>query len=286
MRPGPDSSKALEPLPSVDDANLRLYGGHKHSSRGHTTTMIKHDLSSSSTLPPNLSASGIAHQIVKQVQPTVVSSNIISSQPNPTNSSTTFHTASITSLQHLPPSFVQNLPANPVIFQQNGTPITMGNAGVAFQLNQQMFKQNRSGPSNISQTDGQCDDMTKSCEQKQTKSKKKAIQISFQLDGTVVPAISDDDDEDDNDEEPLDQVEDEEDETNEEGNEDPKPLCSEDDVSEDEPNELFECDNVVVCQYDKINRCKNKWRFTLKSGIMNIQGRDYVFSRSTGEATW
>lgn len=33
-----------------------------------------------------------------------------------------------------------------------------------------------------------------------------------------------------------------------------EPLCSDDDVSEEEnQNELFDTDNVVVCQYDKVN---------------------------------
>lgn len=32
-----------------------------------------------------------------------------------------------------------------------------------------------------------------------------------------------------------------------------EPLCSDDDVSEEEnQNELFDTDNVVVCQYDKV----------------------------------
>ena len=36
----------------------------------------------------------------------------------------------------------------------------------------------------------------------------------------------------------------------------------------------------------QITRTKNKWRFTLKKGVMNIDGRDYVFSKATGEADW
>lgn len=31
------------------------------------------------------------------------------------------------------------------------------------------------------------------------------------------------------------------------------PLNSDDDVSEDDPTEMFETDNVVVCQYDKVS---------------------------------
>lgn len=45
---------------------------------------------------------------------------------------------------------------------------------------------------------------------------------------------------------------DDDDEGNEEGREDPNPLCSDDDVSDDEPEKLFETENVIVCQYDKV----------------------------------
>lgn len=38
--------------------------------------------------------------------------------------------------------------------------------------------------------------------------------------------------------------------------------------------------------FSQITRTKNKWRFTLKSGVMSIEGRDYVFSKATGEADW
>lgn len=64
------------------------------------------------------------------------------------------------------------------------------------------------------------------------------------------------------------------------------PLNSGDDVSNDESSEMFETDNVVVCQYDKITRNRNKWKFHLKDGIMNINGRDYVFQKAVGDAEW
>ena len=31
---------------------------------------------------------------------------------------------------------------------------------------------------------------------------------------------------------------------------------------------------------------KNRWKFHLKDGIMNLEGRDYVFQKATGEADW
>jgi hypothetical protein len=49
-----------------------------------------------------------------------------------------------------------------------------------------------------------------------------------------------------------------------EGKEDPEPLNSSDDVSEPDPSEIFDTDNVIVCQYDKITRIKNRWKFHLK----------------------
>jgi len=68
--------------------------------------------------------------------------------------------------------------------------------------------------------------------------------------------------------------------------EDEEPLNSGDDVSDEDPTELFETDNVVVCQYDKITRSRNKWKFHLKDGIMNLQGKDYVFQKAVGDAEW
>ncbi|CAB4039832.1 Transcription initiation factor IIA subunit 1, partial, partial [Paramuricea clavata] len=68
--------------------------------------------------------------------------------------------------------------------------------------------------------------------------------------------------------------------------EDGDPLNSEDDVSDDDSSDLFDTDNVVVCQFDRITRSKNKWKFHLKDGIMNLNTKDYVFTKATGEAEW
>ncbi|VDL89503.1 unnamed protein product [Schistocephalus solidus] len=76
------------------------------------------------------------------------------------------------------------------------------------------------------------------------------------------------------------------DEEEEEEEEEEEPLNSGDDVSEEEPDVLFQSENVVVCQYDKIHRSRNKWKFCLKDGIMAIHGRDHIFQKATGEAEW
>ncbi|XP_028352505.1 TFIIA-alpha and beta-like factor [Physeter macrocephalus] len=76
-------------------------------------------------------------------------------------------------------------------------------------------------------------------------------------------------------------------------NEDPQvdlveedPLNSGDDVSEQDVLDLFDTDNVIVCQYEKIHRSKNKWKFYLKDGVMCFGGRDYVFAKAVGDAEW
>ncbi|KAM6915187.1 transcription initiation factor IIA subunit 1 [Xenentodon cancila] len=95
-------------------------------------------------------------------------------------------------------------------------------------------------------------------------------------------------DEDEDEEEEYD--EDDEEEKDKDGGEDgqveEEPLNSGDDVSDAEDQELFDTENVVVCQYDKIHRSKNKWKFHLKDGIMNLKGKDFVFSKAIGDAEW
>jgi transcription initiation factor TFIIA large subunit len=58
-----------------------------------------------------------------------------------------------------------------------------------------------------------------------------------------------------------------------------EPLNSEDDVSDEEGQELFDTENVVVCQYDKIHRSKNKWKFHLKDDIMILMEEIIYFPK-------
>jgi len=111
-----------------------------------------------------------------------------------------------------------------------------------------------------------------------------------QLDGGGDSSSDDDedDDDDDNDEDDNDDKDEEEEPHEEEETQDEEPLNSGDDVSdnEDTTEKLYEIDNVVVCQYDKITRTRNKWKFHLKDGIMNLNGKDYVFQKANGDAEW
>mmetsp|Transcript_1118 Transcript_1118/g.3924 ORF Transcript_1118/g.3924 Transcript_1118/m.3924 type:complete len:177 (+) Transcript_1118:386-916(+) len=37
--------------------------------------------------------------------------------------------------------------------------------------------------------------------------------------------------------------------------------------------------NLVLAQYERVTRTKNKWKCVLRDGIMKINGRDWVFSK-------
>lgn len=73
-----------------------------------------------------------------------------------------------------------------------------------------------------------------------------------QLDG---PGDSSDDDdvEDDDDDDDVEEEDDHDDEEHVDEHQDEEIPNSEDDMSDDDPSALFETDNVVVCQYDKVN---------------------------------
>ena len=88
--------------------------------------------------------------------------------------------------------------------------------------------------------------------------------------------VDDDDDNDDDDSD--DDIDGDDDDGEGEGAED-DPLGSGDDISEGDPSDLFNTENVVVCQYDKITRTRNKWKFHLKDGIMNLNGKvNYILA--------
>jgi hypothetical protein len=129
---------------------------------------------------------------------------------------------------------------------------------------------------------------------KKTSKSKKKMTI-HQVDGPNDSSDDDDeldnDDDDDDDDDDLDDDDDGDDILNDdedgdgEGGE-AEPLGSGDDISDEDPSDLFNTENVVVCQYDKIMRTRNKWKFHLKDGIMNLNGKDYVFQKASGEAEW
>jgi transcription initiation factor TFIIA large subunit len=58
-------------------------------------------------------------------------------------------------------------------------------------------------------------------------------------------------------------------------------------IGEDsDDSEEPETDNLIICTFEKVSRVKSKWKMNLKCGVMNINGRDYLFNRATGEGEW
>jgi len=119
--------------------------------------------------------------------------------------------------------------------------------------------------------------------------RKKLMEMLPQVDGGPTMSSSSSDSEEDEDEHISRIVEriDDKAEADDDDGGDEEPLNSADDQSDDEDlDTLFESDNVIVCQFEKVNRARTKWKFTLKDGIMHLNGKDYCFQKCTGEAEW
>jgi transcription initiation factor TFIIA large subunit len=61
---------------------------------------------------------------------------------------------------------------------------------------------------------------------------------------------------------------------------------SEDELNSGAEDEDEEGGMIMLCLYDKVQRVKNKWKYILKDGVANINGKDYVFSKGSGESEW
>ncbi|MCJ1391860.1 transcription factor IIA subunit alpha [Xylographa bjoerkii] len=59
-----------------------------------------------------------------------------------------------------------------------------------------------------------------------------------------------------------------------------------DDNVVDETEEEGNQGEVMLCTYDKVQRVKNKWKCTLKDGVLTTGGKEYVFHKATGEFEW
>ncbi|KAI0594801.1 transcription factor IIA, alpha/beta subunit [Biscogniauxia sp. FL1348] len=54
----------------------------------------------------------------------------------------------------------------------------------------------------------------------------------------------------------------------------------------EENDEDDDAGQIMLCMYDKVQRVKNKWKCVLKDGVLNVNGKDYVFHKATGEYEW
>ncbi|ORX93166.1 transcription factor IIA, alpha/beta subunit [Basidiobolus meristosporus CBS 931.73] len=130
---------------------------------------------------------------------------------------------------------------------------------------------------NIPQTDGPADMSTQEIDAMiATRALAKHARKIPQVDGE-----DDDDDEDAEGEEEGDEAEpvvDSEDAINSDLDD-----TDDDDRGEDGGEEM---EHIVLCQYDKVTRTKNKWKCVLKDGIMLVNGKDYLFHKVNGDFEW
>ncbi|KAI5965668.1 TOA1 [Candida pseudojiufengensis] len=121
--------------------------------------------------------------------------------------------------------------------------------------------------------------MNKLQRSQRNKLSKKPKKKFYQIDGTLDDSENDDDlDEVDLDEEDRDIFNDSDD-----INSDLDDDLESDKSDDDEENQEGQ---IMLCLYDKVQRIKNKWKSNLKEGIANIDGKDYVFHKATGECEW
>ncbi|KAJ3089383.1 hypothetical protein HK102_006518, partial [Quaeritorhiza haematococci] len=48
---------------------------------------------------------------------------------------------------------------------------------------------------------------------------------------------------------------------------------------DDSEEEEHDAEHMILCQYEKVTRIKNKWKCVLKDGIVNVNGKDYLFNK-------
>ena len=58
------------------------------------------------------------------------------------------------------------------------------------------------------------------------------------------------------------------------------------DLDDEENEEDVETEHIILCQYEKVTRVKNKWKMQWKDGAMNLNGRDFLFSKASGDFEW
>ncbi|KAL7077966.1 hypothetical protein ACQ4LE_003456 [Meloidogyne hapla] len=136
-------------------------------------------------------------------------------------------------------------------------------------------------PSNhVPQLDG-----ATSFDNSRTRKNKGSTKRISQLDGGG-PGMTDSSSEEEQDDDPLKRYAGLEDETAQQESpaEEEEPLNSDDDQSDDEDlDTLFDADNVVVCQFEKVHRARNKWKFILKDGV-GVKKCSFKFKKFLGYA--
>lgn len=63
-------------------------------------------------------------------------------------------------------------------------------------------------------------------------------------------------------------------------------LSDEEDGDDEDGGAARDEGDVIIALYEKVQRVKNKWKITLKDGIISADGKDYLFGKCQGEFEW
>jgi len=107
---------------------------------------------------------------------------------------------------------------------------------------------------------------TSACDDTTQLSKNATASSSQSSDVQLIPQLDGNDDDDDDD--------DDADDDWQNGLESPE-------ASDDEDPDV-----IVICAFEKIHRTRGKYKANLKNVIMQMDGKDYMFSKATGEWDW
>ncbi|OIR59088.1 MAG: transcription initiation factor IIA subunit 1 [Amphiamblys sp. WSBS2006] len=58
------------------------------------------------------------------------------------------------------------------------------------------------------------------------------------------------------------------------------------DLDDTDEGEVLKTANVLICQYEKVTRVKNKWKAQLKTASTCIEGVDFLFGKLNAEFEW
>lgn len=71
-------------------------------------------------------------------------------------------------------------------------------------------------------------------------------------------------------------------EIHESDDEDDDVFGEDDDDDDDDDDE----GDIILCLYERVQRVRNRWKCQLREGLATFNGRDYTFSKASGDSEW
>ncbi|KAI9345218.1 transcription factor IIA, alpha/beta subunit [Obelidium mucronatum] len=79
---------------------------------------------------------------------------------------------------------------------------------------------------------------------------------------------------------------DDDDDDDDDEDEDNNRLGSDLDTNDGDDDDDPDLNDLILCQYEKVNRTKNKWKCVFKDGIVHVNGKDYLFHKANADFEW